>query len=92
LIAQYNIFVVRSFGTEGRKKDGAQIPPSNEIFDYILFKSHDIKEITVCELPPVQLQQQSVPLRLPNNDPAIVSVRCSSLGSTFFFNSVNDIL
>jgi hypothetical protein len=57
---------VRSLGTEGRKKEGQQIPPSNEIFDYILFKSHDIKEITVLE-PAVQYQQQA----LPNNDPKL---------------------
>ncbi|XP_017589927.1 PREDICTED: protein LSM14 homolog B isoform X3 [Corvus brachyrhynchos] len=61
--------VVRSFGTEDRPTD-RPAPPREEIYEYIIFRGSDIKDITVCEPPKAQ---HTLP-----QDPAIVQ---SSLGS-----------
>ncbi|KAE8574561.1 hypothetical protein XENTR_v10003482 [Xenopus tropicalis] len=60
---------VRSFGTEDRPTD-RPAPPREEVYEYIIFRGSDIKDITVCEPPKAS---HALP-----QDPAIVQ---SSLGS-----------
>ncbi|KAM8947473.1 protein LSM14 homolog B isoform 2-T2 [Pelodytes ibericus] len=60
---------VRSFGTEDRPTD-RPAPPREEVYEYIIFRGSDIKDITVCEPPKAQ---HALP-----QDPAIVQ---SSLGT-----------
>ncbi|XP_005100790.1 protein LSM14 homolog A isoform X2 [Aplysia californica] len=56
---------VRSFGTEDRPTD-RPLPARNEVFEFIIFRGLDIKDLHVCE-PPKPQPTEGVPL-----DPAIV--------------------
>lgn len=59
---------VRSFGTEERPTL-RYVPPREEIYDFIIFKAQDIKDLIVCESPkPAPDQYGGL------YDPAIVSV------------------
>lgn len=58
---------VRSFGTEDRPSE-RPAAPRDEIYEYVIFRGSDIKDIRVCEPPKPQPNMLS---GLPN-DPAIV--------------------
>ncbi|CAI5778384.1 protein LSM14 homolog B isoform X3 [Podarcis raffonei] len=66
---------VRSFGTEDRPTD-RPAPPREEVYEYIIFRGSDIKDITVCEPPKAQHN-------LPQ-DPAIVQSSLSSASAPSF--------
>jgi len=64
---------VRSFGTEDRPTD-RPVAPRDEIYEYIIFRGSDIKDIRVCQPPKPQPTLEG---GLPN-DPAIVQHSASS--------------
>jgi protein LSM14 len=41
---------VQSFGTEDRNA-AISVPPQDDVYDYIIFKANDIKDLIVCETP-----------------------------------------
>jgi len=67
-------FLVRSFGTEEREAC-FPVPAQNQIYDYILFRGSDIKDIRVVTQPAL-------------NDPAIVQVCIWIFLSMLIFNLV----
>lgn len=63
------LYAVRMFGTENRSTDNP-VAPREEVFEFIIFRGQDIKDIRLCEPP---TPQPPLPGTLPY-DPAIVQV------------------
>ena len=62
---------MRSYGTEGRKATPAdEIAPSDQVYEYIVFRGSDVKDLRIEESPPVK---ENKPPAVPN-DPAILGV------------------
>lgn len=62
---------VKSFGTEGRKeKPEEEIAPSDQVYEYIVFRGSDVKDLRIEQAPATKENQ---PPAVPD-DPAIVGV------------------
>lgn len=63
-------FVVMMMGTEDRKAGHEFVPMNPQVYDFVVFRSTDIKDLQVCEVPQ---QQQQQPPQMHYMDPAIVN-------------------
>ncbi|KAJ5224641.1 uncharacterized protein N7469_008144 [Penicillium citrinum] len=62
---------VQSFGTEGRRGNPAEeVPPSTSVYEYIVFRGSDVKDISIAS-EEKQEKAQPEPPRVPD-DPAIL--------------------
>jgi len=60
---------VKSYGTEGRDPEN-EIPPSENVYEYIVFRGSDVKDLRIEKEPEKKpVQQPQVP-----DDPAILGV------------------
>lgn len=69
---------VRSYGTEGRRQGVDEIPPSDGVYEFIIFRGSDVKDLKIAENapPPVNnfqdpaiIQSQAPPPPPPSNIP-----------------------
>jgi hypothetical protein len=75
---------VSSFGTESRKTDPKEIiPPSDSVYEYIVFRGSDVKDLRIEEAPAAR---ENIPPQVPN-DPAILGVSID-----FFLDSAEPAL
>ena len=63
---------VKSFGTEGRNPQD-EVPASDNVYEYIVFRGSDVKDLRIEKEPEKPTQQPQVP-----DDPAILGVSSSS--------------
>jgi protein LSM14 len=70
---------VQSFGTEGRRNGVDEMEASEDIWQYIVFRGSDVKDLQIVEPP--KAKTQNPPPSMPN-DPAILGVshHCGASG------------
>jgi hypothetical protein len=61
---------VTSFGTEDRKQGDEAVGPSNRLYEYIVFRGSDVKDLRIEEQ---RKEEPPAPPQMPN-DPAILGV------------------
>jgi protein LSM14 len=73
-----------SYGTEDRRTGADSFPPSASLYDYILFRGSDVKDLRIEEAP--KETSPPNPPQMPN-DPAILGVSyCSQFRHTTFYD------
>lgn len=71
-----------SFGTEGRRsKPDDEIPASDSVYEYIVFRGSDVKDLRIEEPP--RESKPPPPPQVPN-DPAILGVSLQSFELTHY--------
>ena len=74
---------VRSFGTEGRRQDGHEVPPSGDIYEYIIFRGTDIKDLRVVSNSQTEEPaKKPEPQADPKPEPAKVESRPATVSET----------
>ncbi|KAG2222479.1 hypothetical protein INT45_013392 [Circinella minor] len=77
---------VRSFGTEGRRGNPEEeIPPSENVFEFVVFRGSDIKDLKIFEPPAKPAPPPPPPANMPN-DPAIMNSVMKGYGANAGMN------
>ncbi|KAI9490727.1 Scd6-like Sm domain-containing protein [Zychaea mexicana] len=77
---------VRSFGTEGRRGNPEEeIPPSENVFEFVVFRGSDIKDLKIFEPPAKAAPPPPPPANVPS-DPAIMSSVMKGYGANAAMN------
>jgi protein LSM14 len=61
---------VTSYGTETRKEGAEAVAPSDRLYEYIVFRGSDVKDLRIEE---TRKEEAPAPPQMPN-DPAILGV------------------